>query len=79
MIVRVCIERNSRLADIVDESERPDCVRWKAAPTTDLLDGLEPSLVGTSPRGFTKGWKRDSRALQPDRWRPGGRRPASGL
>jgi hypothetical protein len=34
-----------------DESERPDCVKWEAQPTTELLHGLAPTLLVAPPRG----------------------------
>jgi hypothetical protein len=36
---------------ILWDADRPEYVRWKAAPTTELLDGLA-TLVSTSPTGF---------------------------
>jgi hypothetical protein len=35
-----------------DESERPESCRWEAKPTTELLDGLAPTLHVASLAGF---------------------------
>jgi len=49
-----------------DEAERPEWCQWKAAPATELLDGLA-TLEGTSPRGTGRTGKsdfgRDSRGV----------------
>ena len=37
------------------DSERPNCVKWEATPTTELLDGLAPTLPGPSPTGIDTG------------------------
>jgi hypothetical protein len=50
-IARLVFRRLVGPITLHDESERPDWIKWEAAPTTDLLAGLA-TLEGTSPTGF---------------------------
>lgn len=47
-IARLVLRRLVGPLTLWDESERPDFVKWKAEPTTELLDGLAPTLLVAS-------------------------------
>jgi DNA invertase Pin-like site-specific DNA recombinase len=51
-IARLMLRRLVGPLTLHDEADRPEWCRWKAQPTTELLDGLAPTLQGTSPAGF---------------------------
>ena len=50
-IARIVLRRLVGPLTLWDESERPDFIQWKAEPKTELLDGLAPFHLGTSPTG----------------------------
>ena len=47
-IARLVLRRLVGPLTLWDESERPDFIRWEATPTTELLDGLAPTLLVAS-------------------------------
>ena len=58
-VARLVLRRLVGPLTLWDESKRPDFVKWEAQPTTGLVDGLAPTLEGSSPTGFEEGreWK----------------------
>jgi hypothetical protein len=70
-IARIVLRKLVGPLTLWDESERPEWIRWKATPTTELLAGLGPHPSDTSPkrpcRGHAKipiAWLGSSTALR---------------
>ena len=67
-IARLVLRRLVGPLTLWDESKRPDFVRFEAAPTLELLEGLAPTLLVASPTGFepVQGMNWEWRRMVPD-------------